>query len=680
MQLKKIELQGFKSFADKTEIAFLNGVTTIVGPNGSGKSNISDALRWVLGEQSIKTLRGSKMEDVIFAGTQVRKKVGFAEVSMYLDNTDATLPVEYNEVVVTRRVYRNGESNYLINGSECRLKDIQELFMDTGVGKDGYSIISQGKIDEILSSKSEERRHIFEEAAGIVKYRVRKEEATKKLSNTEINLARVNDILVEIEKNIAPLSQKAEKAKEYLRLKESLKTFDMYLFIESVNKSKEEIKKIDEIVNILSSDIENEEKSTTEIEKNKIDFKNRINQITEQIEATNSSYYEVETALQKINSNIDISNSKIESSNENVKRIKNEIEEENLRIDELSKDVENRIKKREDMEKSKFKFEEELNKKQSELSDITGKLDSKSIEIQKLKSDIDKLQEQRYEIKNDISSMQATIASNRLQIDEKKKNINENISSKDSLILKIDEVVSLLNDKEKYLNKVETELNKSNNELEVSRNELISVNDKKNMLTQDIMTLNSKYNYMKNLENENEGYFKSVKSALDYAKNSRNSSKVFGTIASLINTEEKYEYAIEIALGGYMQNIVVEDEDVATDIVNYLKENSLGRATFLPLNNLKDMNLLGTGKYEKIDGFLGLANDLVKYDKKYKKVVELALNNTIIVEDVKKAIEIFNKMKKSVRIVTLDGELIAPSGSITGGRQKQRNSRTYRKT
>ena len=323
MQLKKIELQGFKSFADKTEIAFLNGVTTIVGPNGSGKSNISDALRWVLGEQSIKTLRGSKMEDVIFAGTQVRKKVGFAEVSMYLDNTDATLPVEYNEVVVTRRVYRNGESNYLINGSECRLKDIQELFMDTGVGKDGYSIISQGKIDEILSSKSEERRHIFEEAAGIVKYRVRKEEATKKLSNTEINLARVNDILVEIEKNIAPLSQKAEKAKEYLRLKESLKTFDMYLFIESVNKSKEEIKKIDEIVNILSSDIENEEKSTTEIEKNKIDFKNRINQITEQIEATNSSYYEVETALQKINSNIDISNSKIESSNENIKRIKN---------------------------------------------------------------------------------------------------------------------------------------------------------------------------------------------------------------------------------------------------------------------------------------------------------------------------------------------------------------------
>ena len=234
MQLKKLEIQGFKSFADKTEILFLDGITTIVGPNGSGKSNISDAIRWVIGEQSAKNLRGSKMEDVIFSGTQARKKVGFAEVSMYLDNSDGTLPIDYNEVIVTRRMYRSGESNYLINGNECRLKDIQAIFMDTGLGKDGYSIISQGKIDEILSNKSEERRHIFEEAAGIVKYRTRKDEATRKLEHTDNTLQRVSDVLVEIENTIGPLEEKANKARKFLKLRDELKLLDVKIFINSV--------------------------------------------------------------------------------------------------------------------------------------------------------------------------------------------------------------------------------------------------------------------------------------------------------------------------------------------------------------------------------------------------------------------------------------------------------------
>ena len=235
MQLKKLEIQGFKSFADKTEILFLDGITTIVGPNGSGKSNISDAIRWVIGEQSAKNLRGSKMEDVIFAGTQARKKVGFAEVSMYLDNSDGSLPIDYKEVIVTRRVYRSGESNYLINGNECRLKDIQSIFMDTGLGKDGYSIISQGKIDEILSNKSEERRHIFEEASGIVKYRTRKDEATRKLENTELTLQRVTDVINEIENNIGPLEQRAQTAKKFLALRDELKILDVKIFINSVD-------------------------------------------------------------------------------------------------------------------------------------------------------------------------------------------------------------------------------------------------------------------------------------------------------------------------------------------------------------------------------------------------------------------------------------------------------------
>ncbi|MBO5477291.1 MAG: AAA family ATPase [Clostridia bacterium] len=293
MQLKKLEIQGFKSFADKTEILFLDGITTIVGPNGSGKSNISDAIRWVIGEQSAKNLRGSKMEDVIFAGTQARKKVGFAEVSMYLDNSDGSLPIDYKEVIVTRRVYRSGESNYLINGNECRLKDIQSIFMDTGLGKDGYSIISQGKIDEILSNKSEERRHIFEEASGIVKYRTRKDEATRKLENTELTLQRVTDVINEIENNIGPLEQRAQTAKKFLALRDELKILDVKIFINSVDNNASNIEKIEDILNTLQKDVETQENLSKENEVKKQELKIKIQELSDKIEALREKYFQV---------------------------------------------------------------------------------------------------------------------------------------------------------------------------------------------------------------------------------------------------------------------------------------------------------------------------------------------------------------------------------------------------
>ena len=333
MRLKKIELQGFKSFADKTEIVFLDGVTTIVGPNGSGKSNISDALKWVLGEQSVKTLRGSKMEDVIFAGTQARKKVGFAEVSMYLDNTDGTLPVEYKEVVVTRRVYRTGESTYLINNNECRLKDVQELFMDTGVGKDGYSIISQGKIDEILSSKSEERRHIFEEASGIVKYRTRKEEACKKLNNTNITLERVSDILNEIENVIGPLEKKASTAKKYLILKDELKKYDVVSFLKLVSENADSLKKLDDTIYTFEQDIEKQLKASNDLEQKKEELKERLGQIVQKIEETQDKYFKLQTETEKLNSKIELEDGIIKKDKQNIQRLNDEIKED---IDKIS--------------------------------------------------------------------------------------------------------------------------------------------------------------------------------------------------------------------------------------------------------------------------------------------------------------------------------------------------------
>jgi chromosome segregation protein len=434
MELKKIEVQGFKSFADKTEIQFLEGITTIVGPNGSGKSNISDAVRWVLGEQSIKNLRGAKMEDVIFAGTEARKKVGFAEVSMYLDNSDGELPVEYKEVVVTRRVYRTGESNYLLNDSECRLKDIQELFMDTGVGRDGYSIISQGKIDEILSSKSEERRHIFEEASGIVKYRTRKDEATKKLDNTQVTLSRVADILNEIENIIGPLEKKAETAKKYLTLRDELKILDVRLFLDSINKNADSLRKLDDIIETFSNDILKEEKSNEDLECLKVDIKERLQDITLKIETTQAKFFDISSEIERLNSKIDISTASIENSKLNIDRLNNEIIEDNNKILLLNDDIEKRIIKKKSMEENKLKFQNELDLKQEELNEMIKTLDSKGIEIEELKQKIESDNENRYELKVDSSSMSATIESNEKQISEKEKIFDKNIYQKDSAV------------------------------------------------------------------------------------------------------------------------------------------------------------------------------------------------------------------------------------------------------
>ncbi len=671
MQLKKLEIQGFKSFADKTEIIFLDGITTIVGPNGSGKSNISDAVRWVLGEQSVKNLRGAKMEDVIFAGTEARKKVGFAEVSMYIDNSDGELPVEFKEVVVTRRMYRTGESNYLINGAECRLKDVQELFMDTGLGKDGYSIVSQGKIDEILSSKSEERRHIFEEASGIVKYRTRKEEATRKLENTEATLVRVSDVIAEIENNLEPLEKKAETAKEYLKLRDELKNLDIKLFIKNVDKNTESLKKLDDAIETLKNDIKLQEDDNKKIDESKLKLKEDIQKITEEIEAAKEKYYSTENETEKLNSKIEILNANIDTSNQNVERLKGELSEDAEKIELLKQEIEKRIKKRDMMSESKVKFETELSEKQLQLETMIASLDEKGLQIEGLKKDIETQMEEKYELKSQISSMRATIDANQKQVEEKSKQDEKNLTQKDSLNATLNDVYLELTKKSNELKDVISNYDISVKKLEEINKEIEDIVASSSKLNQDIMTMKAKYNYMLNVDLENEGYSKSVKSILDYSKNN-NDSNVYGTIASLISTDEKYEYAIEIALGGYLQNIVVENDDKAKEMISYLNQNLLGRATFLPLDSISSSELGIKNKINKFDGVIGIASELVKYDKKYKKAIELALGNTIIVDTVDTAIYISKKLKNSVRIVSLDGELISPTGSITGGKVKNK--------
>ena len=664
MQLKKLEIQGFKSFADKTEILFLDGITTIVGPNGSGKSNISDAIRWVIGEQSAKNLRGSKMEDVIFSGTQARKKVGFAEVSMYLDNSDGTLPVDYNEVIVTRRMYRSGESNYLINGTECRLKDIQAIFMDTGLGKDGYSIISQGKIDEILSNKSEERRHIFEEAAGIVKYRTRKEEATRKLTNTETTLQRVSDILSEIENTIEPLEQKANTAKKYLNLRDELKLLDVKIFISSIENNSSDMKKIDDMLETLQKDIDTQENLSKESENKKNELKEKIQVLSNRIDELREKYFQVENEKERLNSKISLLDANINSSNANSERLAKEIIEDQEKISLLKAEIEKRVQKRENVFQNKKKFEEELAQKEEELNSIVSTLDEKGVQIESLKKIIDENNDKKFDLKNENSSISATIEAEEKQLEEKKRQNDKSVSQKDKLNFELNDVVQNISLKNKELNDINQKITLLDEKMQNNQNDIDTLIENKNNINQQLMTTKAKHNYLLNLENENEGYSKSVKSILDYAKTN---SKVHGTIAGLISTDEKYEYAIEVALGGFIQNIVVEDEIIAKNLITYLNNNSLGRVTFLPLSNLSSA-LEVNSKVLKNDGVIGIASDLVTYDKKYEKAIKLALANTVIVDNIDNAILLSKKLKNSLRIVTVSGELLSQTGSITGGK------------
>ena len=385
MYLKRLELQGFKSFADKTVLEFKPGITSVIGPNGSGKSNISDSIRWVLGEQSMKSLRGAKSEDIIFNGTQNRKSLGFAEASIIIDNTDGALPIEYNEVTVTRKIYRSGESGYFINKVPCRLKDILELFMDTGIGKDGYSIIGQGKIDEILSNKSEDRRHIFEEAAGIVKYRVRKGESEKKLEQTKLNLLRINDILTEIEANLDPLRIQSEKARQFLDLREELKNIEVGLFLHNIESYKEKLEQIVKDEEIMVSSRDDESAKLENMQKIKENLKSEIDKITAEIENVQNLSFESTNKIEKLNSEIGIANERISNNKANTERLLNEIEEVKTRISELEEEKNQKIEKKNNIFSNKEKFENELKEKEVELAKLTETLSSKELEIQEQK-------------------------------------------------------------------------------------------------------------------------------------------------------------------------------------------------------------------------------------------------------------------------------------------------------
>ena len=666
MYLKRLEMQGFKSFADKTVLEFMPGITSVIGPNGSGKSNISDAIRWILGEQSMKSLRGSKTQDIIFAGTQNRKSLGFAEASLIFDNTDGTLPIEYSEVTVTRKIYRSGETGYYINKVPCRLKDIVELFMDTGIGRDGYSIIGQGKIDEILSNKSEDRRHIFEEAAGIVKYRARKEETEKKLEQTKLNLLRINDILSEIESNLEPLQMQSDKAKKYLNLKEELKNIEVGLFLYNIEKYKQSLEELSNDEEIMKSTLNQEEGKLEKIKILKEELKDKIDEITTQIEKLQNIGFESQKEIEKLNSNINVAETKIQNNIENVERNKNEITELEEKINNLKQEIEQKQTRKDNLKQNKEKFENELKEKEEELQKLTEKLSSKELEIEKLKKQVEENTDKKYELQSEISMQTANFENLTQRQKQVKQEISNNVSELDRARMKKEDI-----SKEFY--EIEAERNQILKQIEDIDTQKQEVNNKIKEFdlqivnsTNDMRMKQSRHNFLVETEKEKEGYVKSVKSLLlDCEKIKELGKGMHGVLANIISVPSEYETAIEMCLGMSLQNIVTDTEEDAKRLIEHLRKNNLGRVSFLPITSVKGKKLENI-KGKKI-GVVGIASDLVSFDRKYEQIILNLLGRTVVVDNMQNAINIAKENNYSFRIITVEGDIINPSGAITGG-------------
>lgn len=682
MHLKKLEIQGFKSFAEKTEIEFKDGITGIVGPNGSGKSNISDAIRWVLGEQSVKTLRGNKMEDIIFAGTDMRKPLGFSEVAITFDNKDGIIPIDYSEVSIMRRIFRSGESEYYINKNSCRLKDIRELFMDTGVGKDGYSIIGQGRVDEILSTRSEDRRNIFEEAAGIVKYKARKEEGEKKLEKTEENLVRINDIIFELEEQLEPLKQQSNIAKEYVKLSNRLEDLEVSLFISEIDRLTKELDTIaNDKVNIT------DQVNTNIEEKEKIECK--YLSIKSQIEDMDNSIEEIQNKKFTILSEIERNENKLVLYDQNEGFYIKEKE----RLENEKKLLINRCK---ELLNEKDEIIDKIREKENELLILKDKCTEEKNILENLSEEINRKEKTIDEEKNSVVEIFNQISEKRNKasgLNTFKTSINKRIMEIEKEIEKLDLVVEdkgksknklLVDDREKKEELLQhSELkNKLFEEGKVLKGEydilVKSVNEAKGTL----QGKHSNYHLLKNMEDDYEGYYKSVRSLLLASRNEPKLKKsIVGVVGELLKVQTSYEKAIEVALGSSIQNIVTNTEEDAKSAIEYLRKYNMGRVTFLPISAIKGRKLkLNTSEILKLGG-INIASELIEFDEKYKNIFEYLLGRTLVVKDMDCGIQIAKKYGYSFRIVTLEGDVLNPGGSITGGSiSKNNNNILIRKT
>ncbi len=671
MYLKSIEVQGFKSFANRILFEFHNGITGIVGPNGSGKSNVADAVRWVLGEQSAKQLRGAKMEDVIFSGTEIRKPVSFAYVAITLDNSDRALSIDYDEVVVTRKVYRSGESQYLINGNECRLKDINELFYDTGIGKEGYSIIGQGQIDRILSGKPDERRELFDEAAGIVKFKKRKAASIKKLEEEQANLTRVNDILSELEKQVGPLSRQAEKAKQYLAYKEELKNYEVNLFLLETERIKEQLTEVTGKYELASSELNQKQAENDSIKEEYEHLEGEIEELNNLIEEYSEKINEMVVNKGRLEGQINVCNEQINTLLVNDEHLSERIATINKNIESKKEERERYNLQREEAKTELKAQEAEKNSAEAALENIRSEIAALNQQIEDNKNDIIELLNEKAETQSDSKRYEAMLE----QIGIRKAELTSKI-----LKGKSDEAVWVDAEK-KYksefdevnirIDSLNATIKELTDEIAATRAKVSDMTAEVNKQQQQYHSSKSRLEALRSLTERYEGYGNSIKKVMEQKDSNPG---IVGVIADIVKVEKKYELAIETALGATIQNVVTDNENTAKSLIAYLKENKLGRATFLPLSAISGKNTLAKEPCLKEAGVVGIASDLVKVSFEYTELAKYLLGRVLVVDNIDNALNIARKYKYSLRIVTLEGDQLNPGGSMTGGAFKNSNN------
>ena len=664
MYLKSIEIHGFKSFANKIVFQFHNGITGIVGPNGSGKSNVADAVRWVLGEQKVKQLRGASMQDVIFAGTELRKPQGFASVAITLDNSDHKLPVDYDEVTITRRIYRSGESEYRMNGSQCRLKDINELFYDTGIGKEGYSIIGQGQIDKILSGKPEERRELFDEAAGIVKFKRRKTVAQKKLEDEKQNLVRVTDILAELEKQVGPLAKQSETAKEYLRLKEELKRCDANAFLAETAGIQTQLKELEEKEAIVSDQLEETSLASENLKREYDQLTEAIAALDEGLAGKREERTQAGMLMGNLEGQIGVLKEQINTERMNAEHIASrlssidgELEEKNLQMtgyererDEIAAQAETCLKKQEDAEEALRRTEEEMMLLDQQIEDGKASIIANLNEKASLAA-----RKQRYATMLEQAQVRRSEVAQRL------------------LKFKSDESVQdeQLKAEGEKLDAVEAEINRLMGERTAAEENIAGLEQEVRRLNKNLNDTQQQYHTsytrlesLRNLAERYEGYGGSIRRVMEVRDRVKG---IHGVVADIISTEKKYEVAVETALGGSIQNIVTDSEQTAKQLIEYLKKNKYGRATFLPLTSVGSRGGFNQEAALREPGIIGLADSLVHVEPQYRGLASYLLGRVVVAENIDCAIALARKFRYSLRIVTLEGELLSAGGSMTGG-------------
>ena len=667
MYLKRIEVQGFKSFANKIIFDFHDGITGIVGPNGSGKSNVADAVRWVLGEQRIKQLRGSNMQDVIFSGTENRKPLSYAKVSITLDNSDHMLPVDYEELTVTRKLYRSGESEYIMNNVPCRLRDINELFYDTGIGKEGYSIIGQGQIDKILSGKPEERRELFDEAAGIVKFKRRRNLTQKKLEEERANLVRVTDILEELERQVVPLEKQAAVARQYLKLHDELKAFDINMFLLEMERIVERQNEAEEALFAVRREYRDAVRKLDETKEQYQELEAELDGIQKSVEDARNQRNQTEILKKQLEGQIGVLNEQINAALQQDRHYGDRVNDINRELDKRNEQLVLLADEASEIEKILERSISDEEKAEKALEELRKTISEKESLIEEKQSELIRTLNERASVKANLERYDTMLEQNRLQ----KAQLNQRLlaikseetrfrdtqsqyrAECDDLKKQISEKELLISDIDKQITSLQLLVQKETEELAVTRNEF--------------HRSSSRLEALKDLTERYEGYGGSVRRIMEKKEDN---AGIIGVVADIIQTERKYELAVETALGRKIQNIVVDNENTAKEMISFLKASQSGRATFLPLTNMKRRESFQPAEALSETGVIGVADDLIGTDDKYRDLASSLLGDILVVETIDQGIAIAKKYDHRIKIVSLEGDMMHPGGSMSGGSYK----------